>query len=138
MVSPLQKRRAVQGVVQAGLCSQRRACRYLGVHRSSHRHTPKQPSEWLLRLHQQIEKLSSKYPRLMGPETANVPWGLAYRDNRASMAPGPDGPGDGIELPLARARCRLLQWGRVLMGPETSNSKQDFIVPGTRFNGAGS
>ena len=64
MVSPLQKRRAVQGVVQAGLCSQRRACRYLGIHRSSHRHTPKQPSEWLRRLHQQIEKLSSKYPRL--------------------------------------------------------------------------
>ena len=64
MVSPLQKRRAVQGVVQAGLCSQRRACRYLSVHRSSHRHKPKQPSEWLRRLHQQIEKLSRKYPRL--------------------------------------------------------------------------
>ncbi len=64
MVSPLQKRRAVQGVVQAGLCSQRRACRYLSVHRSSHRHTPKQPSAWLLRLHQQIEMLSRKYPRL--------------------------------------------------------------------------
>ena len=64
MVSPLQKRRAVQGVVKAGLCSQRRACRYLGVHRSSHRRPPKPPSEWLLRLHQQIEQLSSKCPRL--------------------------------------------------------------------------
>ena len=64
MVSPLQKRRAVQGVVEAGLCSQRRACRYLGLHRSSHRHTPKQPSDWLLRLHRQIEHLSCKYPRL--------------------------------------------------------------------------
>ena len=64
MVSPLQKRRAVQGVVQAGLCSQRRACRYLGVHRSSHRHEPKQPSDWLLRLHAQIETFSHKYPRL--------------------------------------------------------------------------
>ena len=51
LVSPSQKRRAVQGVVKAGLCSERRACRYLGVHRSSHRHEPKQPSEWLLRLH---------------------------------------------------------------------------------------
>ena len=64
MVSPLQKRRAVQGVVKVGLCSQRRACRYLGLHRSSHRYPPKQPSEWLLRLHHQIEMLSRKYPRL--------------------------------------------------------------------------
>ena len=64
MVSPSQKRRAVQGVVQAGLCSERRACRYLGLHRSSHRHPPKPPSDWLLRLHAQIERLSHRYPRL--------------------------------------------------------------------------
>ena len=64
MVSPLQKRRAVQGVVKAGLCSQRRACHYLGIHRSSHRYPPKQPSEWLLRLQEQIEQLSRKHPRL--------------------------------------------------------------------------
>ena len=60
----MQKRRAVQGVVQAGLCSERRACRYLGVHRSSHRHPPKQPSDWLLRLHAQIGTLSRQSPRL--------------------------------------------------------------------------
>ena len=35
MVGPSQKRRAVQAVVQAGLCSERRACRHLGIHRSS-------------------------------------------------------------------------------------------------------
>ena len=64
MVGPSHKRRAVQGVVAAGLCSQRRACRYLGLHRSSHRYPSKQPSEWLLRLHAQIETLSYKYPRL--------------------------------------------------------------------------
>ena len=52
------------GVVKAGLCSQRRAGRYLGIHRSSPRHPPKQPSNWLLRLHQQIGTLSSKYPCL--------------------------------------------------------------------------
>ena len=63
-VSPLQKRRAVQGVVKAGLCSQRRACRYLGLHRSSHRHPSRQPSDWLLRLHAQVEVLSHKHPRL--------------------------------------------------------------------------
>ncbi len=64
MVSPSQKRRAVQGVVKAGLCSQRRACRYLGLHRSSHRYPPKPPSDRLLQLHRQIEHLSRKYPRL--------------------------------------------------------------------------
>lgn len=63
-MSPSQKRRAVQGVVEAGLCSERRACRDLGVHRSSHRHAPKPPSDWLLRLHTQIEGLSHKHPRL--------------------------------------------------------------------------
>ena len=35
MVSPAQKRHAAQGVVAAGLCSRRRACRYLGLARSS-------------------------------------------------------------------------------------------------------
>ena len=51
-------------MVKAGLCSQRRACRYLGIHRSSHRHPSKQPSDWLLRLHGQIETLSRQHPRL--------------------------------------------------------------------------
>ena len=51
-------------MVKAGLCSQRRACRYLGLHRSSHRHAPKAPSDWLRRLHAQIEVLSHRYPRL--------------------------------------------------------------------------
>ena len=64
MVSPSQKRRAVQCAVRTGLCSQRRACWYLGLHRSSHRHPSKPPTEWLLRLHAQIEMLSHKHPRL--------------------------------------------------------------------------
>jgi putative transposase len=63
MVSPAQKRRAVQGVVTAGLCSQRRACRYLRLNRSSGRYRPKEPTEWLLRLQQEIETLSRKNPR---------------------------------------------------------------------------
>ena len=63
MVSPQQKRRAVEGVMKLGLCSRRRACRYLGLHRSSSRYEPKAASDWLLRLHQQVEALSRKYPR---------------------------------------------------------------------------
>ncbi len=64
MVSPSQKRRAVLGIIQAGLCSERRAHRYLGLWRSSGRYRPKEPSAWLLRLHQEIEALSGKHPRL--------------------------------------------------------------------------
>lgn len=64
MVSPLHKRRAVSQVVAAGLCSQRRACLYLGLHRSSGRYRNKGPSDWLVRLGQQLEALSRKYPRL--------------------------------------------------------------------------
>jgi putative transposase len=64
MVSPLHKRRTVQAVVAAGLCSQRRACRYLSLHRSSGRYQNKGPSDWLLGLRGQIEALSRKHPRL--------------------------------------------------------------------------
>jgi len=64
MVSPSQKRRAVQGILKTGLCSERRAYRYLGLWRSSGRYQQKEPSDWLLRLHQQIEAISRKHPRL--------------------------------------------------------------------------
>jgi len=64
MVSPLHKRRAVAQVVTAGLCSQRRACRYLGLHRSSGRYQNKGPTQWLLRLGERLEALSRKHPRL--------------------------------------------------------------------------
>jgi putative transposase len=63
MVSPSHKRRAVQVVMKAGLCSQRRACRYLGLQRSSGRYQQKEPSAWLQRLHEQVEALSRQYPR---------------------------------------------------------------------------
>jgi putative transposase len=64
MVSPQHKQGAVEGVVKTGLCSQRRACRYLGLHRSSSRYERKAPTDWLLRLHQEVEALSRKHPRL--------------------------------------------------------------------------
>ncbi len=64
MVSPLHKRRAVREVMAAGLCSQRRACRYLELHRSSGRHQPKRPTDWLLGLRQRLEVLSHRHARL--------------------------------------------------------------------------
>lgn len=56
MARPAQKRRAVEGVVAAGLYSQRRACRYLG-HRSTGRYQPKEPTEWLLLLQQENQTI---------------------------------------------------------------------------------
>ncbi len=64
MVSTLHKRRAVAQVVTVGLCSQRRACRYLGLHRSSGRYQNKGPTDWLLRLRERLEALSRKHSRL--------------------------------------------------------------------------
>ena len=50
----------VEQVVTVGLCSQRRARRYLGLHRSIGRNQNKGPTEWLLRLREQHEALSRK------------------------------------------------------------------------------
>ena len=64
MVSPQHKRRAVQLVKEAGLCSERRACQYLRINRSSGRYRQKEPSDWLLKLNKQVQSHSKKYPRL--------------------------------------------------------------------------
>ena len=64
MVSPRHKRQAVAQVVSRGLCSQRAACRYLGLGRSSGRYRAQEPTEATKRLHDHIERLSRKYPRL--------------------------------------------------------------------------
>ncbi len=89
-VSFSQKRRAIQGVVKAGLCSEQRACRYLGVHRSSHRPTPKQPSDWLLGLHRQIERLSNQVPTpgLPHADPPAAPRRLVRLDASSSNASG--------------------------------------------------
>lgn len=63
-MSPRQKRQAVAQVVSRGLCSERAACRYLGLHRSSGRYREKEPSDWLKRLRGEVERLSRKYERL--------------------------------------------------------------------------
>ena len=63
MVGPTQKKQAVEHVVDRGLCSVRRACRYLGLHRSTYRYRPKQPLPQQVQLHQRIVALSWQYPR---------------------------------------------------------------------------
>ena len=63
MVIPAQKKQAVAYVVDQRLCSERRACRYLGVHRSTYRYPVKSPLPQQVQLHQRIVSLSWQYPR---------------------------------------------------------------------------
>ena len=63
MVSPSQKRQAVSEVVRRGLCSLRRACRYLGLARSSCSYSRKTAEEKVRAAVRRIVWLSRKYPR---------------------------------------------------------------------------
>lgn len=63
MVSPSQKRHAAQGMVAAGLCSRRRACRYLGLARSSWSYQTKPPTARQVQTEAAIVELSRKHPR---------------------------------------------------------------------------
>lgn len=57
------KRQAVKRVVEEGLCSERRACRYLGLHRASCQYRPQEALEATTKLVKRIVSLSRKYPR---------------------------------------------------------------------------
>lgn len=63
MVSSAQKRRAAGSVVNAGRCSGRQACRYLGLERSTWHYQPLPPTARAVQLEQAILKLSHAHPR---------------------------------------------------------------------------
>ena len=63
MVSPVQKRQAVEYVVDQRLCSVRRACCYLVVHRSTYRYQAQELKPKQLQLHQRIVGSSWEHPR---------------------------------------------------------------------------
>jgi putative transposase len=63
MVSPAQKRRAAGSVVDAGRCSGRQACRYLGLGRSTWHYTPLPPTPRAVQLERAILQLSHAHPR---------------------------------------------------------------------------
>ena len=63
MVGPSQKKAAVAHVVVQRLCSVRRACRYLGLARSTYRYIPQPIPDRQQQLHQRIVTLSWASPR---------------------------------------------------------------------------
>ena len=63
MVSPVQKKQAVEYVVNQWLCPVRRASRYLVAHRSTYRYQTQELKPNYLQLHQRIEALSWEHPR---------------------------------------------------------------------------
>ena len=60
MVSPEHKRRAVTSVVEAGVCSLRRACRYLVLSRSSYFYRPRARADYEHQLLDRIKELSKE------------------------------------------------------------------------------
>ena len=63
MVSPSQKRHAARGVVAAGECSGRQACRYLGLARSTLAYTPQPPTPRAVLICLEIVAVSRRHPR---------------------------------------------------------------------------
>ncbi len=63
MVSSPQKRHAAQGVVAAGMCSQRQACRYLGLARSSWAYVSRPPKPKQVQICEGIAALAERHPR---------------------------------------------------------------------------
>jgi len=59
----MQKKHAVEHVANQGLCSVRRACRYLKLHRSTYQYRAKPMPSKQVQLHQQIVALSWAHPR---------------------------------------------------------------------------
>ena len=63
MVSPSHKKEAVEHVVRQRLCSVRRACRYLGLSRSTYRYRPRPLTARQQQQHERIVALSWQCPR---------------------------------------------------------------------------
>jgi len=63
MVSPAHRRVAAQSAVAAGLCSQRQACRFLQLARSTYRYQGRPPTDAEQQLRKRLRELSIVHPR---------------------------------------------------------------------------
>ena len=63
-MSPGHKRQIAGIFVNRGLCSERAACRHVGLHRSTFQYEAKQPNAWLSRLKIALKRMSRLHPEL--------------------------------------------------------------------------
>jgi len=63
VVSPAHRRAAAQQVVAAGLCTQRAACRFLQLARSTYRYRGRPPTTTEQQLRKRLQELSQEHPR---------------------------------------------------------------------------
>lgn len=85
MVSPEHKRRAVTWVVEAGLCSLRRACRYLGLSRSSYFYPSKRRGGYEALLVERVKELSKAESTYGYRFIAALLWREGWRVNRKKV-----------------------------------------------------
>lgn len=60
-MSPGHKRQMAGSFVAEGRCSQRRACRYFRLHRSTFRYQAREPDAWMMRLRVAVRRVSGEY-----------------------------------------------------------------------------
>ena len=63
-MSPGHKRQIAGIFVNRGLCSERAACRHVGLHRSTFQYEAKQPNAWVARLKIALKRMSRLHPEL--------------------------------------------------------------------------
>ena len=63
-MNPGHKRQIAGIFVNRGLCSERAACRHVGLHRSTFQYEAKQPNAWVARLKIALKRMSRLHPEL--------------------------------------------------------------------------
>lgn len=138
MVSPRHKRQAVAAVVIRGLCSERAACRYLGLGRSSGRYRGQVPSEAKKRVHDHIERLSRKYPRLGSRKLTKMLQAEGWKVGRKLIRRIRRERGLRVNRWLPRPRRRGSSTGKIPTRAERLNHvwSWDFVADRTDNGGA--
>jgi transposase InsO family protein len=137
VVSPAHRRAAAQYVVSTGLCSQRTACRYLGVARSTYRYQGRAQTAAEEQLRQRLHALALKHPRYgyrrMAAVLRQEGWRVGKRQIQRLRRE------EGLRVPPTKRK--LVRRGRSTGLPTTATARNevwtwDFIADATVRGGA--
>jgi putative transposase len=137
VVSPAHRRAAAQHVVRAGLCSQRTACRYLGLARSTYRYQGRVRTAAEEQLRQRLHALTLKHPRYgyrrMAAVLRQEGWRVGQRQIQRLRRD------EGLRVPPTKRK--LVRRGRSTGLPTTATARNqvwtwDFIADATVRGGA--